>query len=408
MRFKLNFDYSAIAVLFWLYYCAICSFVSTFLLDRGFTNYRIGLVLTAANLISFFVQPFLADLSDHSEVFHVHRVFEILTVVLLGAACVLAVPTLGQSALFITFITAISLSMCLQTSLNALVFRLEEGGHTINFGACRSMGSLFYALFSLVAGFAVNAFGVEVLPLFGIVFAILLFGMLVLSERHLNIAKRELAAEVGERKAEKKEEEPERITISQFVRNNPVYMVFCGGMFLMFAGNGVMNGYMYQVIVAVGGTAREMGIAFAIATAVEVPVLFFFSKIQARFTMVQVLRVSAVGYIIRLTILALAKNVATIYVAMLFDMICFGLLMPGIVIFINEIMAKGEAVKGQATYVMMSAFGNVVASFFGGLILDIASVKLLLWLSTAVCTVGALVIIFVIGKVPSHREKETI
>ena len=71
----------------------------------------------------------------------------------------------------------------------------------------------------------------------------------------------------------------------------------------------------------------------------------------------------------------------------------FGLFLPAMVNFINEIMSRGEAVKGQAFFTTMVTVTSMVSSLIGGVILDISGAKMLTLVATAATALGAVIII---------------
>lgn len=71
--------------------------------------------------------------------------------------------------------------------------------------------------------------------------------------------------------------------------------------------------------------------------------------------------------------------------------------------FIDEIMEKGEAVKGQALYTVMTTVGTVFASLSGGVILDVSGASALLTVSSVLTGIGAALIIGIVGKVKSNK-----
>ena len=83
--------------------------------------------------------------------------------------------------------------------------------------------------------------------------------------------------------------------------------------------------------------------------------------------------------------------------------VSFALFLPAMVNFINEIMSRGEAVKGQALYTMMITVTSVAASILGGIILDVSSPKMLTLISTVVTGLGALIVVASVDKVKHNK-----
>ena len=88
-----------------------------------------------------------------------------------------------------------------------------------------------------------------------------------------------------------------------------------------------------------------------------------------------------------------------IYVAHLLQTFSFGLFLPAMVSFIGEVMAKGEAVKGQALYTVMTAVASTLASVLGGIMLDASGPGFMLLVSTIVTGLGALILVLIVDRI---------
>lgn len=98
--------------------------------------------------------------------------------------------------------------------------------------------------------------------------------------------------------------------------------------------------------------------------------MFFFSKVNNKFSCKTLLKFASICFTAKVVCAFLAENVTMIFVAQFFQLVSFGLFLPAMVNFIDEIMDRGEAVKGQALYTIMITISTVFASFIGGFILD--------------------------------------
>ena len=63
----LNAEYGGIHATYWMAYAVISSFASAYLLDRGYTNSEIGLILAVGSIVAVFLQPFMADFADRAK-----------------------------------------------------------------------------------------------------------------------------------------------------------------------------------------------------------------------------------------------------------------------------------------------------------------------------------------------------
>jgi PPP family 3-phenylpropionic acid transporter len=99
----------------------------------------------------------------------------------------------------------------------------------------------------------------------------------------------------------------------------------------------------------------------------------------------------------------MAQSVAMIFAAHFLQLISFALFLPAMVHYIDEIMSKGEAVKGQALYTMMITVSSVVGSLFGGIILDLSGPRMLTLLATVTAAAGTVIIIAMVDKVNEKK-----
>ena len=56
--------YAVINATYFMGFCGVNAYASIFMLERGFTNSRIGLLLALANVFSVVMQPIIAGLID--------------------------------------------------------------------------------------------------------------------------------------------------------------------------------------------------------------------------------------------------------------------------------------------------------------------------------------------------------
>ena len=91
--------FSLIQGCYWMTYCILISFSSLYLLDRGFTNTQIGLLLGIAGLTAAILQPFVGAKGDHLKVLSLRQFtsLPIAAMILCGVGLFL-VPLFGFNA----------------------------------------------------------------------------------------------------------------------------------------------------------------------------------------------------------------------------------------------------------------------------------------------------------------------
>ena len=148
---KLNLHFSVLWALYWMGWGALWSYLSVFLLYRGFTNAQIGLVTGCTSLLCIFIQPALAALADRDHRFTSRRLAMGLTVLLMvfGTWAWLSNSTLLTAVLLV--ISGIAVTN-IPPHFNAMNMNMALRGLDVNFGASRGCGSAAYALTALVLG----------------------------------------------------------------------------------------------------------------------------------------------------------------------------------------------------------------------------------------------------------------
>lgn len=101
---KNTFLYSLVQGSFWINSAIVVGYASIFLLERGISNSRIGILFAVSGLIAFIIQPFIGNYADSPASPSVRRIilyFCIFTVIVSLALCFLnSVSTLLSGILY--------------------------------------------------------------------------------------------------------------------------------------------------------------------------------------------------------------------------------------------------------------------------------------------------------------------
>lgn len=404
MEKRLNVSYAGIQATYWMVYAVVGSFASVFLLARGYSNSEIGVILAVANVVAVVLQPMVADFADRSKKVSLVGLIEIMTIVMMLFMVGLFVFQQKSLALSVIFLMLLAWHTSLQPLINSLNFKLEESGVKINFGVARSMGSLFYSILCAFMGTLVETYSVSIMPVSGVVVILMLMASLLATKKMFDKAAaaklsgggvEETAATVKEASADDAEE----INLIDFLRRNKVFLILNIGVLGIFFSNNVLNNYMIQIVTNVGGDSEDMGRILSIMAFLEIPLMVCAGSLRKKFSCELMLKVAAVGFTIKIALHYMATSVAMLYFAQLFQLISFGLFLPVMVMFINEVMSKGEAVKGQAFFTMMSTVASIIGSLVGGVILDLSGAKMLTLVATLITAAGTAILIMSVDKV---------
>lgn len=411
MRKILNIEYGAIHATYWMTYAIIGSFASAFLLGRGYSNSEIGVILAAGSVVAVFLQPVLADIADRSKKISLIGLTEIVTVVMMALTALSFVMQKATIALSVVFVMLVAWNTALQPLFNSLAFKLEESGHKIKFGITRAMGSLAYSILCSFLGTLTEKMGTQILPITNEIVMAMLISTLWLVNKHFKRACSIRDAQQTASGATATTAAPEESSITavedinfgKFIKRNVPFLIVSIGVVGLFFSNAVFNNFMLQLVQNVGGDSGDMGRILSLMAMLEIPALFLFDMIHSKVSCKTLLKIGAVSFLLKTLCAYIADSVTMLYIAQLFQPAAFGIFLPAMVCFIDEIMDKGEAVKGQSLYTIMTTVGAIFATLLGGRILDVSGATRLLLVSTLITGAGAALIICVVGRVKNKK-----
>ncbi len=395
---KLNLHYAGVHGSYWMIYGVIGSFSSVFLLGRGFSNTQIGIMLALCNVLAVMLQPILADTADRSKRISSYTIMKCGAVLMMLFIAALLIIKSKSLILASAFVATFTLLHVLQPFCNSIITNLEETGANINFGACRAVGSGTYAMLMLFLGTLVERFGSPVIPISGLVTVAAFFVIIVNTE---SANKRYTKPAEARRRDEAKE-----IRLADFVRRHKMFLVMSVGVTGIFFGNAVLNNYLAQITMAVGGGSGDTGRIYSLLAFVEIPTMVIFDRLRKRFTCASMLKFSSFAFVAWLGACAAARNVTMLLAAQALQPFSFALFLPAIVRFISDTMDKGEAVKGQTLFTTSTTGSAIFASIIGGFILDKSSPFVLTVTGTAVTLAGALIVLFFVDKAEAEAASK--
>ncbi len=370
--------YALIQSFFWVCYAAIMGFVSMYLLQAGFDNSQVGLMIAAAGLLSALLQPVVAAYADRPGSMSLAGLIRLSSLATLACALGL-IFVRGNKAL-----TGLLYGLCmvllqLTTPLvNALGIATVNGGEKMNFGVARGFGSLGYAAAAYLIGLLAQRFGAVTVPVCmaaGFAFVVLsVMGYGPVEQKNVPAAER----------AGKK---------SGFLRRYPRYAAVLAGLVLIFVSHVVLNSFTYQIVEFKGGGSEEMGVAMAFASVIELPVMFLFGWMLKKARSHVWFRLAGVFFFLKCLGTLLCGDIPGFYAVQLFQMFGWALMTVSAVFYINAIMAPEDSVKGQACFTMSMTLGNVVGAIAAGRILDALGVQAMLMFGTASALAGAVIVL---------------
>lgn len=384
---SLDIKYSLIQVLYFGAFCALMGYASVYLLSQGVSNSVIGIVLALTSVIGVITQPMIAAYADKN------KQIELRTIIMAFIAVAIILSGLiyfmkGASVILLcVFVGIVTMLMTIQPLLNSIAFIFEKYGIEINYGVGRGLGSAAYAIVSFILGYMVEDFGTSVIPLVYLCLNILLIIVVYTYVVPKNL-KNEIKTEVAQEQIEEKQ-----LSFIQFTKTYKKFTIFVLGVVLVFFSHTVINNFFIQVITPINGTESQMGTAVFLAAILELPAMGMFNKIRQKIDCGTLIKISAILFAVKHTITFLATNMTMIYIAQVFQIGAYAIMIPASVYYVNEIIAKQDVNKGQSMVPMAITASGIIANLIGGILIDSIGVHQVLFIGVIISIVGAVIVL---------------
>lgn len=403
----LNIKYSVFLAAFWGIICVLCGgFTSVFLLSRGFTNSEIGIAMALGNILGVMLQPLFAGVADKNTGMSLHALTLLLSAaVAVGFVALYFVPN-PLLAVGVVFVLTYAVIQVIMPLTNAVSMYYVNRGISVNFSLARGIGSVFYAVLSIVLGKLTVSMGTDVLLIVGLALVAVLAAMLLAMPDF-----KELSEKGGQPCAEKVADDHE--SLLGFAGK---YKGFCGvlaGAMMLFVFHNMSNTYIIQVVENIGGNPESMGKALSLAAFLELPVMAVFPLLKKRFRSYQLLSFAGIAFTAKACAYIFARSMFGLYLAQMFQIGSYAIYIPASVFYVNEIMRPEDTVKGQSLMVGAGTLAGVFAGLLGGIIIDLFGVSAMLIVQAVFAAAGAVLLLIYSrpyaenGTNPSARRKQS-
>ncbi len=123
---SLDIRYACIHGFYWMICCAMIGYASVFLLDKGFDNTTIGIVLSISNILAVFGQPAVASYMDKTSRLSLRMLISCILVVIIGLSLILSFLSGASIVMVVLTITVFTLMLTMQPFINSLTFAFEK------------------------------------------------------------------------------------------------------------------------------------------------------------------------------------------------------------------------------------------------------------------------------------------
>lgn len=371
-----------------------------YLSQCGFSDGVVGTVMAITNLLGAIGGPVVGDIIDHSRTVTQKGFIQVSSIIIIAASAVLLFVPKMPVLVFPICIISFALASIVMPMLNGMAFIYDKIGGKINYGFCRGLGSGAYAIGSAILGRMWAGLGNTALPVW-VAFsaAITLISVTTMPSVGKNLIKND---DYGKKNAQ------EAISLTGFFGKYRFVTVAALAMTCLYVGHYIINNYMAKIVemLTISNVETVQGNAMFIAAMFELPAMFAFVFLLKKFGINRIMVVAACFFAIKNIITFFCTNVGMLYVASVFQMPGYAVLVPGVVYFANQYVAETDRNKGQAIFTSVMTAGSLIASFVGGWLFSLTSTRFVLGVGAIASVFGVLLMFVAIrGLVRESKEK---
>ena len=160
----------------------------------------------------------------------------------------------------------------------------------------------------------------------------------------------------------------------------------------MIFHNMVMTYFIY-VVERAGGDSGNMGLAICLSGLVEIPIIFFYTKIKRGRPSRYFLAFSGVAFLGKAVLFLFARSMGMVYFTQCVQCLSYGLMAASRVYYVDETVGKENETTGQAYMTATETIGIVLGSSLGGFLMQARGIDALLWCGAAVSFVGMVLMV---------------
>lgn len=349
MKNKNQIIYSAIQFLYFAISAAMYGFSSLYLLNKGFSNSQIGIVLALSSVLAIILQQIIASFIKKTN-FSLNKLLVYLYILIVILSLVLYIFKLSGYAFAGILVALFFIGKATEPYITAI----HSGYKEIQFSIARGIGSLGYSVSNFVVGQLLMKIACDYLPIIYIVPSILIIICLIIFN----------APNVNENQEIKRDDK------INLLKEYPHFYLFLLGVMLISTTHNFTGLFLLQIITRIGGTSANLGIASAISAVCELPAMALYKKYYKKLGNRNLLMFSGVMWVLKNLFIALASNIYLVYAAQLLQFFSFAIYVPSTERHLSHVIPQSEYLKGQALIASSLVIGSLIASLLGGFLID--------------------------------------
>lgn len=383
---RMTAHYAVTFGVFFAAFCMIRSFISVYLLDRGFTYTQVGIITGIHMFVTAVVQPNFSRVLDRFPKLGLRRFMALCCIP--GVACSLLTFVLpSRMWLFILLYILFGVfEVGMQSLMVSLGMEYVNAGVGLDPGFGRGFGSVGYALANIFLGMLIVRYGSPVSHFLNIGLMVLL-GILLATMPDSSLFSQH---------SEKQETGSAEVSdgFADFLKTHPSYALFAASVVCLFFGHSIVNTYMPNVVGQFGLGSDFAGLANGLAAFLELIPMMLSVRLSKRISAAAALRFSIVFFLVKILLTTLAQNGGQVLAAHSLQILAYGVFCMFSVYFTNEAVLPRNRVMAQGLIVGANEAGFTIGSLVSGVVLDHYDIRVLLWIGVAVSALGVVMALY--------------
>ncbi|MBR1451537.1 MAG: MFS transporter [Lachnospiraceae bacterium] len=392
MKFS-TLRYTLINITYFMAFCTVHAYAAVYLLDRGFTNTQIGVLLAVANITSALAQPMVASLIDRQGIFTNRNVIIICAGIIAAGSALLLVADTNKILVFIVFALIYMIQFTYMPVMTALNFEYQNHGINIIYGLARGLGSAGFAITSALVGRIVEREGVRILLYLNIVIMavqmVIVYFFKLPKDAKTDDSKIASGESIREGETGNLAKGSEASSLTAFFGKYPAFVLMLAGTVLIFFTHNMLNDYLIQIVRPLGGSEKHLGYATFIAAFLELPTMAAMTLFSKKLSMRVMLVISGIAFTLKAIVMTLATNIPMVYISQSMQLLAYAVFIPASAYYVSQNISETDQVKGQAFVTSCFTLSGVFSSLLCGVILDHMGVKAMLVIGSIVSVAGA-------------------
>lgn len=362
-------------------------FLAVYFKSRGLTYIQSGIAFALISLISIIAQPIMGYIADK---YLSKKQVVIINMLVCSALVYLYVIANSFYTIIIAIVSLIFFQSSIMSIIDAYCYDISDKEPNINFGEIRFMGSVGFAVVSMLLGSLIQQYGINIsFYLYSALFLSSAIFLAKLNYKSTHHIVRPKASDIFE------------------VLKNYRFILFALSVMVINITLSAHSSYIATLIEATGGNVTVLGIVWFASSFSEIPAFFFGSRLLRKYGELNIYILALVLYILRMLLSAYSTNYVMVIVIQLMQSITFPLYLFAAMQYINVIVPDKIRASGITLLASLGfGLGGLIGSLGGGFILQYKDPFFLYKFLALVCFVSLLIALLLKFKEKQVKQRQ--